>query len=181
MGYLARPSLHNPLRKEHQKRSGKSHICDLLSPRLNVLNLKFPFLFPCCLFLRRNNFAIHLQPVWGHTMMGKNPRLNRNQATLHDDNSVIAVNLWRIINRTYLNIQINEGTPLYNESYCDSIFEKNVNLADEALIIIPTTWMGVHNFLTMLLDDFMADDAERLLIGIKTLSTALQNLAPIET
>ncbi len=112
--------------------------------------------------------------------MEKMPNLHRNKNTLHEDKSISAVNLWRIINRTYLSMQINEGTPLYNQEDCDSIFEKNVNLADEALVTIPTTWMGVHNFLTMLLDDFMADDAERLLIGIKTLSTSLQRLAPIK-
>jgi hypothetical protein len=108
------------------------------------------------------------------------PDLNRNRNSLHEDKSIPAVNLWRIVNRTYLSLQINEGTPIYNENDCDSIFEKNVNLTDEALVVVPTTWMGVHNFLTMLLDDFMADDAERLLTGIKTLSIALQRLAPIK-
>lgn len=112
--------------------------------------------------------------------MEKVPNLNRNRNTLHEDKSISAVNLWRIINRAYLSMQINEGTTLYNESDCDSTYDKNVILADEALIIIPTTWMGVHNFITMLLDDFMSDDAERLLIRIKTLSTALQRLAPIK-
>lgn len=112
--------------------------------------------------------------------MEKMPNLQRNRNALYEDKSIIAVNLWRIINRAYLNIQINEGTELYNEQYSDYTYDKNVILADEALVIIPTTWIGVHNFITMLLDDFMSDDAERLLIGIKTLSTALQRLAPIK-
>lgn len=96
-----------------------------------------------------------------------------------EDPSVKAVDMWRILNRVYLSIAESEEKAGIETPDREIAFDACVEAADEALSIVPCTWRGVHNFLDMMLDEFMSGDAERLSIGLGTLTVSLRMLVPI--
>lgn len=108
-----------------------------------------------------------------------------HQATFHlpsiddEDPSIKAVDMWRILNRVYLSIAKSEEKACIETSDREAAFDSCVEAADDALSIIPRTWRGVHNFLDMMLDEFMSDDAQRLSTGLETLAASLRILVPI--
>jgi len=108
-----------------------------------------------------------------------------HQATFHppaideEDTSINAVDMWRILNRVYLSIAEAEEKAGIETSDREIAFDSCVEAADHALSIVPRTWRGVHNFLDMMLDEFMSGDAERLSMGLETLTASLRMLVPI--